>query len=498
MPALDETCTAPAPDDDAASSERGLRQDVEASIGPTPGATARPILGLMQRSPDCAPTFEELAPRRFTQPAPTVPVAAFAARWRQTRARIYLACNLAHALFGLLLFSYGYPRWRLAGYGVSLVVAVLLQRWAETPAARAREDAGDSRVRERAELAWLGTMLVEIALTGGVRSPLFPSNLAAIPLNYMQFGRSKQMSLSAGAIAACALAFLLSPPAWTGPTVPPLVYGLTLCAAIFATGGSWAYYWALLKRVAEESQRETLRTREEMVVQERARSRELEQLSAKISHELKNPLSAIKTLVQVSARATQDPESRERLEVVEREVKRMELILRDYLSFSRPLDALSPEQVSLAELVDDVLAVVSGRAGEAGVGLRRRGDAVAEVDRQRLGEALLNLVMNSLEASSAGGLVQIEIGVHDRQACVTVRDSGCGMSDEVLARVGTPFFTTRSGGTGLGVSLARAAFVNHGGRLDYSSVPGEGTTATGLLPLFTPRGSARIEKPGAA
>jgi signal transduction histidine kinase len=208
-------------------------------------------------------------------------------------------------------------------------------------------------------------------------------------------------------------------------------------------------------------------------------------LSAKIAHELKNPLSAIKMLVQVCIRSPGHPESQERLEVVEREVRHIEETLRDYLRFSHPLDRLEVESTSLATLTDDVFAVLAGRALEARVKLQRQGDVQAEVDRQRIEEALLNLVANAIEASRGGSIV-VAISQSGGEAHLSVRDDGLGMSPGVLAKIGTPFFTTRPQGTGLGVTLARAAFVHHGGRLEYQSAPGAGTTVTGTLPLAGP------------
>ncbi|HEY6100192.1 MAG TPA: ATP-binding protein, partial [Anaeromyxobacter sp.] len=82
-----------------------------------------------------------------------------------------------------------------------------------------------------------------------------------------------------------------------------------------------------------------------------------------------------------------------------------------------------------------------------------------------------------------GGTVQVEIGEQDGAVRVSVRDSGRGMPRDVLERVGTPFFTTREQGTGLGVAMARAAFVQHGGALEYASAEGRGTTALGTLPI---------------
>jgi len=117
------------------------------------------------------------------------------------------------------------------------------------------------------------------------------------------------------------------------------------------------------------------------------------------------------------------------------------------------------------------------------VALRRRGEALVDGDPRRLKEALINLVANAVEATPRGGTVEIEIGCRDNAVEVAVRDSGFGIPPDVLEKIGTPFFTTREHGTGLGVALARAAFVQHGGALQYTSAVGRGTTALGILPL---------------
>jgi signal transduction histidine kinase len=220
-----------------------------------------------------------------------------------------------------------------------------------------------------------------------------------------------------------------------------------------------------------------------MVERALARARDMEQLSATLSHELKNPLAAIKTLVELAAQDPAEASSREGLHVARTEIDRMRGILQEYLSFSRPFEQVSWEPVDLGALSDEVLVLLGPSAERNGVALRRRGDARLEVDPRRLKEALINLVANALQATPRGGFVEIAIDRRDTRVEVAVHDSGQGMPAEVLEKVGTPFFTTRKEGTGLGVSLARAAFVQHGGALEYSSTEGRGTTATGILPI---------------
>src|SRR6266849_713254 len=271
-------------------------------------------------------------------------------------------------------------------------------------------------------------MFVALGLTGGVRSPLLPATLLPFSDLVIKNGWSPTAKSILVLIAGGLFALLVLPARWFGPDVPQPAYWLVLLA-ILVTAGAWhTRYALLLTRTVGESACQLGRAREEMVYRAVARAREMEQIGLKLSHELKNPLAAIKGLVQLSARAACDPDSAEQLRVVAAEVDRMETILKEYLSFSRPVEALQPKRV------------------------------------------------------------EVEIDEVERAARIAVRDSGRGMPPEVLDRLGTPFFTTRDEGTGLGVVVARATFAQHGGSLVYSSEPGQGTTAMGTLPIRSVQG----------
>jgi signal transduction histidine kinase len=215
--------------------------------------------------------------------------------------------------------------------------------------------------------------------------------------------------------------------------------------------------------------------------------RSLEQVGAKVAHELKNPLAAIKSLLQLEQTGERDERSQRRLDVMTREVARMEGILREYLSFSRPLEDLRLGAVDLAVVADNVLALLEGRAASSGVRLQRSGASVLLAgDARRLEEAVLNLVSNAMEATPSGGAVTVEVAASKCGGLLRVRDTGAGMTPAVLEKLGTPFFTTRKEGNGLGVVLARGVITQHGGQLDFTSRPGAGTTATVTLPQTMP------------
>ena len=135
--------------------------------------------------------------------------------------------------------------------------------------------------------------------------------------------------------------------------------------------------------------------REERLSDAEAQLHRLQSVGAKVAHELKNPLASIKGLCQLVARTPESERTQERLAVVASEISRMETILGEYLSFSRPLEDLDPESIDLGALARDVLDVLAGRADQAGVDARRSTAARrrSQGDPRRLKEALINLVV---------------------------------------------------------------------------------------------------------
>jgi signal transduction histidine kinase len=330
--------------------------------------------------------------------------------------------------------------------------------------------------------ATLFAQLLVIGATGGLRSPLMPLLVVGGLVTRLMLGRRFDHRILLVSLGSALLMAIL-PSRWSGPTIAAPYWQVlavgSLCSAAFQTRD------AILRmtEVALCSGEQLVRLREQSLEEAQERLLSLQSISARLAHELKNPLSAIKGLVQLHQRSEADLAGREQLAVVASEIARVELILRDYLSYSRPLDDLRPERIALDQLISDVVAVLSGRAQGAGVRLRED-NAVAVVygDPRRLKEALINLVANAIEATPVGGSVVVGVRDYADRAEIFIRDTGCGITPEVLARIGTPFFTTRADGTGLGVVLARNVVVQHGGSVDFDSQPGLGTTVAVKLP----------------
>lgn len=337
-----------------------------------------------------------------------------------------------------------------------------------------------------------------VILTGGLFSPLLPSLLAVSVAAFHVFGRLRAslfaFVITFGLIASSACI----PGLWCGPRVAaPYDVLLTLWSLLHAL--------LMLRAVAlyvADTQRHTTdalaNAREDLLAATVERAKSLEAIGSRVAHELKNPLASIKALVRLVRKNSEDTTAQERLDVVENEVTRMERILRDYLSFSRPLEDLRPQPVELGVLADDVIAALEGRAAAAGVRLARKPSTSTIVgDPRRLKEALLNLIGNAVEATPHGGTVLVSVREHDGGARIEIADTGKGIGDADLQRLGTPFFTTREGGTGLGVVLARSVVLQHGGTLEYESEIGKGTTAKVTLP-YRPLGTEAFARANSA
>ncbi|WP_242343009.1 two-component system sensor histidine kinase NtrB [Anaeromyxobacter terrae] len=337
------------------------------------------------------------------------------------------------------------------------------------------------------QLAWLVvasqacfflTTGVAVAVTGGIHSPLLLTIMGAYVAAVSAVGDRPQTRLLLGATALEVGVIALLPRSLAGPELASPAYAFLTLMSVLGIGLLLAPVHARARKRRDAF----ARARKEMAADALARAQSLEQIGSKVAHELKNPLTGVKALVQLGLRNPAEASSHERLEIVEREVTRMQEILHNYLSFTRPLQAVTPRRVELGPLVSDALVVLSARADDARVRLYAQGDATLEADPRRLKEALLNLVANAIEATPPGGEVVVEVRPAGDDAEIVVRDNGRGMAAETLRHIGTPFFTTRDDGTGLGVVLARSVIAQHGGSLRYESEPGKGTRVKVTLP----------------
>lgn len=220
----------------------------------------------------------------------------------------------------------------------------------------------------------------------------------------------------------------------------------------------------------------------------RLRSGHLEELGLAafgLVHETKNPLGIIRGLSQkIADRELDAAEIRETAETILDEVDRTASRLGDFLAFARPR-ALELQPVELSEFLPAIKALLSGEFESAELGLRvEAGMPCVRADPDLLKQLLVNLLLNSLKASEAGGRVELSARRTGPTMLLTVRDQGTGIDPAILDDVLKPYVTGRSDGHGLGLSIVKRIADEHGWSLALKSEPGKGTevTISGLLP----------------
>ncbi|MFO0628541.1 MAG: HAMP domain-containing sensor histidine kinase [Polyangiales bacterium] len=317
------------------------------------------------------------------------------------------------------------------------------------------------------------------AATGGITSPLLPVLFAPTVVGFAAFGRAREGRALLVALALALLALAALPRGTPFPPLPVFTHrAMSLVAALTAAALLWAGVSSLTDAYAQAGDALS-RAGDELLATAESRQRALDDLGAQVAHEIKNPLTAIKGLTDLLAEQAPDPRNARRLAVISDEVARIERILRDYLSFSHPFERVARAPTDLDALLRDLLGLLEVRADRAGITLAAEGAPLrALVDPRRVKEATLNLLLNALDVTPRGGRVTVSWARDGAAVALAVCDDGPGMSPEVLARVGDAYFTTREGGTGLGVRLARRVAEAHGGALVFAPAPGGGTRAT--------------------
>ncbi len=220
------------------------------------------------------------------------------------------------------------------------------------------------------------------------------------------------------------------------------------------------------------------------------------QLAALVAHEIKNPLNSIGlTIDHLKDRfAPADQHERDKFlalsQNITQEVDRLNQIVESFLRSAKPTP-LSRQPTDLNDLADETLASLAPQAERQQVKIHRHFDRALpklSVDYHQLRQALMNLLINALQAMPNGGELRLStsIDTHDRREVgIAIEDTGCGIPPEHLPRLFDPYFTTKPRGFGLGLSMVEQIVQNHGGRIDISSRIGNGSVFTILLPIST-------------
>jgi signal transduction histidine kinase len=397
----------------------------------------------------------------------------------------------ALAFFGLLLATESAP-WRRAVLGGSGVLLVLLfvGEWIRYR----RRGLAPSAIHQNLAVAIVMGMVITFA-SGGIESPLVYVSIPLGILGALFIRAPAQYIVPIFQLASLALM------AWIGATGAIQDFNLASFGGGPRLGADANHVWAhaallglvlvatqhmgrVVRRTFEAILRRRLAAQQDSLRAHAERAEELTALSGEIAHELKNPLASVKGLAGLLAPSVPDGKATERLQVLRREVDRMQAILDEFLNFSRPLVPLALGESDVAALSREVAALHEGLSRERGLAIEVRGEAApVRCDSRKVRQILINLVQNALDASVPGGAIEIEASeIAGGGALVRVLDRGRGLDPAIGDAVFSPGVTTKPKGFGLGLTIARALARQHGGDLALSSRPGGGTTAALTLP----------------
>ncbi|WP_246096551.1 ATP-binding protein [Paenibacillus sinopodophylli] len=203
------------------------------------------------------------------------------------------------------------------------------------------------------------------------------------------------------------------------------------------------------------------------------------QLAVSIAHEIRNPMTTVKGMLQLSSKTT-NPYY---YNVMMSELDRMNAIVGEFLILGRP-QALQYKEEQCVDILQEVLSIFEMQFEMNGIVIRTayEGKVAIHCDRDQVRQVFLNILKNAMEALPYGGEVEIGLDVMDGYQRVLFKDNGVGMTDEVMRRIGQPFHTTRRDGNGLGMMIVDKIISSHKGRLVVSSELGSGTTIEVWLP----------------
>ncbi|MDQ0286670.1 PAS domain S-box-containing protein [Desulfofundulus luciae] len=231
-------------------------------------------------------------------------------------------------------------------------------------------------------------------------------------------------------------------------------------------------------------QRELQHNQEKLVV--------VGQMAAGMAHELRNPLTSIKGFAQLLSERVEDAKNKEYLDVIIQEVDRTNEIISNFLVLARP-HSTHGENVDLNRLINELLPLVESQCLLTQVELvLDLAPELPSINAQpdQLKQVLLNLIHNALQAMEEQPVKRLTLIsrwlAESDEILLVVRDTGHGMSGEILSRLSTPFFTTKNAGTGLGLTISYRIIENHGGRIEVNSEEGAGSEFRIYLPVQGP------------
>jgi signal transduction histidine kinase len=242
-------------------------------------------------------------------------------------------------------------------------------------------------------------------------------------------------------------------------------------------------YSERLEEMVEERTKELREAQEALIRQEKLAV--LGQLAGGVGHELRNPLGAIKNAAYFLNMVLEepDPEVKETLEILEKEVATSERTISGLLDFARPKPP-TRRRTDIEEVVQEALSRVTVPENVEVVSQLDGRLPIILADSDQLGQVFGNIILNAVQAMPEGGQLIIKSQVPSPEwVAVSFMDTGVGIPEENLGRLFEPLFTTKAKGIGLGMAVTKTLVEGHGGKIEVESEVGVGTTFTVRLPI---------------
>lgn len=211
------------------------------------------------------------------------------------------------------------------------------------------------------------------------------------------------------------------------------------------------------------------------------------QLAAGVAHEIRNPLTSIKGFLKlIETRIEHDEKTSSYFEIMTSELIRIEDIIKEFLLFAKP-QVPKFELVDVTQLVNEIVQLLQTQAIMHGVDLITKIDSPLpplRCDKNLMKQVLINIIQNSLDASSSGELIIIQVANIGQHIQFKIIDRGCGISEDRIEHLGEPFYSTKEKGTGLGLMICHQIIEKHQGEIHFRSSESNGTVVEVTLPLF--------------
>jgi signal transduction histidine kinase len=213
----------------------------------------------------------------------------------------------------------------------------------------------------------------------------------------------------------------------------------------------------------------------------------ISRVSGGVAHEVKNPLNAILLHVEVAKAklAHGDTDISQQMEIISSEILRLDRVVKTFLDFTRPVE-LKMETVPVRRLLDEVLELArpQAEASRIRVDVGQEADGInVRIDRDLLKQAMLNVVVNAMQAMPEGGDLRFESIAGEEFAEIRISDTGAGIPAELRDKIFRLYFTTKKEGSGIGLAMTFRIVQLHDGTIDFTSEPGKGTTFSIRLPI---------------